>query len=190
MKITVFLLILVFTLLSCNRNNYALKDYIQNKETFNGKSFVSADGGFSIVLPSDWQTDEEMGINDSIINHLEAYPDSSEGIGLQGLIILKVNIINGNSNNCFDSILEKVTTTASNIKIVEKATLKINNLDAQVAYLVYTKNNEIIQKEIDIFIPYGNQQYYWIGVVCDNNAFADKALIKLLDCVETFKVKE
>lgn len=189
MKITTFIIIIVATLLSCNHSTYALKDYIQNKETFKGKSFVSAAGGFSIMLPSDWQTNEETDINDSITYYLEALPISSEEIGLQAFTVFHGAIINGNANTYFDSALEKSKLNSSNIKIVEKTTLKINNLDAQVAYLVYTKNNEIIQKEIDIFIPYGNQQYYWIGVVCDNNAYADKTLIKLLDCVETFKVK-
>lgn len=188
MKITIYSLILFATLISCNRNNYVLEDYIDKNETFNGNNFVTVAAGFSILLPSDFIINEESEISDSLLYLLEASPDSMEQIGIQGLIIYKGTIINGTSSGYFDMLLGKSINNFSNIKLLEKTTLKLNNLDAQVANLVYTNNGEVIQKEIDVFIPYNQQEYYFISIICDNNAHADKAIIKMFDCVESFKI--
>jgi hypothetical protein len=190
LRISIFVILILITLNSCNRNNYTLTEYVQMKAAFTRTNYNIPNGDFTIQLPKGCIINLESEPDENLLYVLNVYSDSDINSNLQAMIIYKVFEPNGVTSGVLDSILNISYNKVNNLKLLEKSTIQINNQTAQIIYLAYMNNNDIIQKEIDIFIPASNNEYYFIGILCENNAQADNTFVKYLDCVETFKLNE
>lgn len=174
-------------LISCSEGQSTLSDYESYQVKIAKKKFTSNNGEFSISLPHDWYVNEDPIVSDTVLYIMESSSTSHEILGIG---IAKMNLIFNNIDNEFDEVIKKVTTQASNVKLVEKSQLKIKERTARTALLSYEQDGSIIQEEIYVFIPINDSQYYHIGLVCDKNEKSEHNFGMMIGCVKSFNLEE
>jgi hypothetical protein len=187
MKKTLGILLMLFVLIACGEKQKSLADYEAYKVKVARKNFNANNGEYSILLPEDWDVNEDPIVSDTLLYVMET---GSSNTSLVAMGIMKMNVIYGNIDDEFDNVIKEMTTRASNVKLVEKSHLKIGNKMAQAALLTYEFDGKIIQEEIDIFIPINDAQYYSIGLICDKNKKTEHHFGMMIDCAKTFELNK
>ena len=87
-------------------------------------------------------------------------------------------------------MLSKINYEAEDVEIIEKSTLEIGDKEAETVLMAYKLNGEVVQEEIDIFIPINDTQYYSINLVCDKNEKSEHNFGMMIGCAKSFKLNK
>lgn len=182
-----FVLLVLF---SCGKSQKSIDDYKLIKVKFAKKKFLAKNGEFSILLPKDWSRSEDTVNSDTLLYTLESGPNSLKADELSAIVIYKMNLTKGNISNEFDLNIDEYLKKISNSKLIGKSKIKIGEIEARTAQIAFTKDDKIIQEEIDIFIPINKNQYYYIGLVSNKNEKIDDNFGMMLECAQSFKLNK
>ena len=191
MKQTLALLLTLFTLVACDQKQPSINDYTKVKVKFGKSKFTSSNGEFSIMLPKgDWFVNEDTVNSDTLLYIMESGQKELSKHNFMVFGIAKSKVIHGNIDTEFDTVIQEFLGRVSNLNLIEKSNLKIGTVEAKTAHLAYEYEDKVIQEEIDIFIPYGQNQYYYLSMISNKNEHLDNNFGMLLECAKTFKLEQ
>lgn len=185
MKNRLSILLVLFVLIGCGKSQSRIVDYESTIVKFAKKEFKSNNGDFSIVLPKNWFHNEDPIVSDTVLYVLESGSKDKELVALN---VMKMNIVSGNIEKEFNHLINQMTNRISNVELIEKSEMKVGSLTAKTAHLTYQYNGKITQEEIDFFIPINDNQYYYIGLVCDKNENTKNNFGMMIECVKSFRL--
>ena len=102
---------------------------------------------------------------------------------------MKTKVIYGTIDTEFDLSIQKIMSSASNVRLLGKSTIKIGKRNLKTAHLAYHIDRENTQESILIFIPYGKNHYYTIIMFSEKNEHVKGNFGMLFACARSFKFK-
>lgn len=187
MKKILGIILTFFVLTACSKKQNSLDDYESHILKFPKSKINAKNGEFSMSLPQGWHINQDLIESDTMLYMLQAISNETNFVCL---VIYKMNVIYGDIDTEFEEYIYRMTNQASNVKLLEKATIKISNITAKTALLRYEHNGMVAKEEIDIFIPFNKGQYYSIGLISDRNDKIGDNFGMMLECAKSFQLKK
>lgn len=138
-----------------------------------------------MTLPAGWHTNQDLAESDTLHYYLEAGSDDGT---LLSMTVLKMETVYGRIDKEFNKHIAEYTK-AINVTLKERTTVQVGNMTADAALCEFDDKGKVILKEIDLFIPLNNHQYYSITMICENNDKVDENLAIMMSCAKSFRLK-
>lgn len=183
MKKTLGTVILLLSIVACSEKQSGIQDYESRKVKFAKKLFTSNNGEFSMTLPKNWSANEDPVDSDTLLYYMQAGPQD------MSFTCLNVSKLSMTSKE-IDQLVQQYIDQYSNVKLVEKSKMKIDNIVAKTVMTTQEQNEQMTHEQIEIFIPISKGQYYSIGMGTEKNDNTERNFAIMLECAKSFKLKK
>lgn len=188
-NLVIYISILILLLTACSHQD-TLADYEAYHIKVARKKVVGNDGEFSILLPKNWEVEQDDALDGEDEAFLFALQAMKPDTAMVVMNIIKMKLLKGEMDKEFDRLLNEVKGSYQNIQIVERSAFKIGEENVQSALLKFEQDGNITHEEIDLFMPVSDSTYYFLGLVSEKNENNKHNLALMLACAKTLEVRE